>query len=435
MRDWEPAPYRDYKWIVHVPGLPGGKLAVGVAPRTRGRTGGSKEQLQFGFSQVNHSMDFEALTNSIELAMKDEPAIEEVLLPIIKQQNDLKLFESPMIRHASGAIRVSYLSFAHWLVRRAKEVGASNVLKEVEHFLSTTHVPMIEVTALAGVTVTSSIALDEHVSLVPFAQIPNSSSREFFLKLETSWLPFGIPPAALVRFSIVPKDNFILQGASPEIKYDSDTTERIRRSCLLLALILRSPIQRLNAWSHAASWIPLGDSTANLSGYRDSSSGLFLQDKLLTPRLGQYLKALYSNYWSMAEEERDSLSIALDRLNRAMRAGNLVDSAIDLGIALESFFMSDSGSGQQEIGFKLAVRVARLLAASFPHRSELKRLIGQLYKLRSEAVHSGKFSSSTLKKIKPEQCLQKGQKLIARALRATIQKRRLPDWDAVVFDS
>jgi uncharacterized protein (DUF433 family) len=28
MRDWEPAPYRDYKWIVRDPGLLGGKLAV-----------------------------------------------------------------------------------------------------------------------------------------------------------------------------------------------------------------------------------------------------------------------------------------------------------------------------------------------------------------------------------------------------------------------
>lgn len=28
MRDWEPAPYRDYKWIVRDPDLLGGKLAV-----------------------------------------------------------------------------------------------------------------------------------------------------------------------------------------------------------------------------------------------------------------------------------------------------------------------------------------------------------------------------------------------------------------------
>lgn len=28
MRDWEPAPYRDYKWIVRDPDLLGGKLAI-----------------------------------------------------------------------------------------------------------------------------------------------------------------------------------------------------------------------------------------------------------------------------------------------------------------------------------------------------------------------------------------------------------------------
>jgi Apea-like HEPN len=94
----------------------------------------------------------------------------------------------------------------------------------------------------------------------------------------------------------------------------------------------------------------------------------------------------------MKAGDASALAVSLDRVNRAMIPISVVDSAIDLGIAPESFFMSDRQSSNQEISFTLKVRAARLVANSFNSRTEISALIQDLYKMRSQAVHSGRFS-------------------------------------------
>src|SRR6266436_8665068 len=59
------------------------------------------------------------------------------------------------------------------------------------------------------------------------------------------------------------------------------------------------------------------------------------------------------------------LRVPMQRLNSAMRRKSAVDSAIDLGIALESIFLRDTTDDRSELTFKLRVR-------SEEHTSELQ---------------------------------------------------------------
>jgi len=380
-------------------------------------------------------METEKLIQAINLAMDgDDEAVKSIVLPIIRVENELDVFEAPFLRYPSGSgSRVSSLSLAHWLVDRAREVGSENAVGEMRKFLTAQDVPMLQITPLAGIKLSSPVTLDEEMALVPFDQIPQSSSRTFFLSKYVKQMPYREPSAALVRFSFVPKAHYFQQGATPPpIARDLDTPERMQRTSLLLALILRSPVENVASWSQTASWIPLTNAGAHLLG---TAQARLIVEKTLTARAGGYLRILYSAYWGMKKDDRTSLAISLDRLNRAMSSWNFVDSAIDLGICLESFFMADRESSNQEISFTLKVRAARLLATSFTRRTEIAALVQDLYKLRSEAVHKGRFATSTAKKMLPETRLREGQKLIARALRNTIRNGRLPDWQGVIFRS
>jgi hypothetical protein len=83
------------------------------------------------------------------------------------------------------------------------------------------------------------------------------------------------------------------------------------------------------------------------------------------------------------------LHVALDRLNRALIPpwGNLVDRAIDLGIALEALLLHDSDNA--ELSYRLRLRGARLLDGDLAARRSTKQLLNDIYKLRSKAVHTG----------------------------------------------
>jgi hypothetical protein len=118
----------------------------------------------------------------------------------------------------------------------------------------------------------------------------------------------------------------------------------------------------------------------------------------------------------------------MERLNSAMRRPSLVDSAIDLGIALESIFLPD---GRGALTFRLRVRAARWLGSTPEERKRLSVMVGDLYAVRSKAVHEGRVPDVIHERTTRE-LLEEGYELTARALVALISKGD-PDWDEVMY--
>jgi hypothetical protein len=137
---------------------------------------------------------------------------------------------------------------------------------------------------------------------------------------------------------------------------------------------------------------------------------------------------LFSNWLGLSEERRMELRVPMQRLNSAMRRSSPVDSAIDLGIVLESIFLRDGEGG---LTFRLRVRAARWLGSTPEERKRLSATVGDLYKVRSKAVHEGRVPD-TIHHRETSELLEEGYALTARALVALISKGS-PDWDAVTY--
>jgi hypothetical protein len=123
--------------------------------------------------------------------------------------------------------------------------------------------------------------------------------------------------------------------------------------------------------------------------------------------------------------------VPLKRLNASLRRKELVDSAIDLGIAIDALFLAEREPDRGELTFTLRLRAARFLEATEAGRREISRFFSTLYKLRSSAVHAGEISDS-VDKVPARQLVQRGQELTATALQRMIVDGP-PDWQKLIF--
>jgi hypothetical protein len=111
-----------------------------------------------------------------------------------------------------------------------------------------------------------------------------------------------------------------------------------------------------------------------------------------------------------------------------------VDSAIDLGISLESLLMADAGTS--ETTYKFSLRGAHLLGgADEAKRVEYFDIFTNLYGIRSTAVHQGQLPKALARKIPGEDVsssLKKGYGVAGHAIREMILQG-VPDLDAIVL--
>jgi hypothetical protein len=121
----------------------------------------------------------------------------------------------------------------------------------------------------------------------------------------------------------------------------------------------------------------------------------------------------------------------MQRLNRAMRRVVPVDASIDLGIALEALFLAAMPDDRGEITFRLKTRAARFLAIDEADRRNVSILVGDLYSMRSSAVHTGAVGSM-IRGRPVQEILEEGYSLTADTIRRFITHGE-PNWNTVMF--
>jgi hypothetical protein len=109
----------------------------------------------------------------------------------------------------------------------------------------------------------------------------------------------------------------------------------------------------------------------------------------------------------------------------------LVDAAIDLGVAIDSLFLSEREADRGEQTLTLRLRAGRFLGHDLESRRDLAKLFGTLYHLRSAAVHTGVINPVSDHQ-DTQALLTKGYELTARAIRKIIRERE-PDWNALLY--
>ena len=102
------------------------------------------------------------------------------------------------------------------------------------------------------------------------------------------------------------------------------------------------------------------------------------------------IKNEYKELTDLSSGVAKNLQIPIDRWIKSKTEDNPVDNIIDLGIALESLYLSGTES-KNEIRFRFSLHAAWHLGEDKEHREELMKKFKAIYDWRSTVVHTGRL--------------------------------------------
>ena len=341
----------------------------------------------------------------------------------IKKYPELSIFDNLMEVFGSGAVRVTYSFLISWLIKRTASKSAKVAVQDLKKFLSTDKIPFSKVNAISGLKLDKPCDLGNGIRLIPWESFPNSFQKESIFNQFMN-TPYKLPSAALLEKKLIKRSHMHVPQDETNKYMEHYLFSELDNALLCVSLVGPVSSFSIAKWLQPPEWAPLMGSGFTMP----FAEGLSKSNDWPAGGCDQ-AKKLYKAFLSLKDNERSKLKIPLERLNLAMRKWSLVDAAIDLGIALESIFLTDLGNDYGELTFRLKLRASRFLDNDLDSRKKLFKIFGNLYKLRSRAIHSGKLPKK-LDNEPVQEILTQGFILTAKAITQIIFNG-LPDWNEI----
>jgi hypothetical protein len=288
------------------------------------------------------------------------------------------------------------------------------------------------VKALYGVTCSAPIWMSDNIMLLPFANLPQSATRDWILEehdqanARPGFHGFTPPPSAALYRPGTIDPLFIDTTAFPSTSPTTAWFEDLDDAALVLALIPRAIPTEAAHWLHAddidiARLVQFGVSRLTFGDMPPPplSAPIDVQAGSTT--------GLVDGFQKLSKKDKDRVTLALRRLLRGRCHLNPGNRAIDLAIALEVLFMNVD---RDEHSFKISLRAARLLRESIGARRTAFAEVKAVYSLRSLMVHTGsgqdEWSIDGAKRSAFD-VVEAGDVLCAQAVRSFLSMGHIPD--------
>lgn len=345
------------------------------------------------------------------------------LLSALRYDPSLRIFDGLMQVVANEACRVEYGGLAVWLIERGLTVGAEQAVLDLHRYVDATEIPYLLTCALSGIKIEEPCTFGRGVMIVPWDSLPESHQKRAVYNKFVTTGSFQWPTAAVVREHILPKVHVPANETGQYVRLD-DTD--LHDAVLCAGLVGPSAPHILASWLAPPPWAPVMIGALTLSHLEGQATHHDWRE----PHCAE-ASTLFQAFAALGDTHKPLLRLAMQRLNSAMRRASPVDSAIDLGIALEAVFLSDMSEERGESTFKLRIRASRFLGTTKEKREHLYKLVGDLYSARSSAVHTGRVSpkigSRPLRNL-----LEEGYCVTADAIKRYVLTGK-PDWNSVMF--
>jgi hypothetical protein len=339
----------------------------------------------------------------------------------------------------TSASGLGLFHIARYLVAQARLRDSEQAVREFFEFVESNRLSLLEVVPLWGLNPSTELAVHADIRLVSLERVPESLPRDLLLGIDRSRYPvrntFALiprPRAALIRaFDFGPI--FDPGGSSdatwPEA-YSSagaaqNESELMHGIARCLVPLVDRPIFPIAHWFQYDEQTPLINTVGGWGGY--DIDRRFVEEVAVHEVDASSTTRHVGRYLSMSPETRMALRTPLERLNRAMLRRTLEDTALDLGVALESLLCPEKAP---EIGYRLQVRGTLLLGGSAEQRRGTRKLLSDLYQQRSIAAHEGVIAK---KREQAAALLDQGLELCSGLIREVVRRGTLPDWDALTM--
>lgn len=140
---------------------------------------------------------------------------------------------------------------------------------------------------------------------------------------------------------------------------------------------------------------------------------------------------IFKNLNEANPDFKNKLRIPIERYRNSKTRRYLIDKSIELGIAYESIFLSDSRNSHSK-SKKLKDRASEFLTEEGFDKNRIIKIINKMYDIRSDAVHEGKIKKENYliegKRMYVYEILSEAEMLFRIALKKLISKGFMPDW-------
>lgn len=301
---------------------------------------------------------------------------------------------------------------------------------------------------LAGASIEKTACLSDDVDLISWDDIPVSREKYVF-RVYPIYPMDSTPPMTGRVVHILPANRLysairirlpdwqVLFSRDEEYEkarraiYDEEEERKasgILRDTASLATVLGGyPLTYLGTWCQIDNRIASKLGGLQVRWNHNELDGLW---KIRRPASldGEVVSKMYRAFESFEPSEKDAMRISMSRFKGALSKANIVDRAIDLGIALEVILLHGIDSRDRgELRYRTSIRGTAFLGGNKEKRLATFLTLRKAYDLRSKAVHSG---TSKIKDSKEdEDVLGRSITTYAELVRKVIEHGSFPDWD------
>jgi len=330
--------------------------------------------------------------------------------------------ESQVISLANGGSGMSIQQLDRWLIQRAVATSAEQAVNELVTFVNANQIDCTFIYGLIGVAVHQPVRITNEVSIIPFNQ------SQLKHQTEDRYAPIARMSAALALPMKHPK---LIRQANASVK-----AIEIFETALAHFEAIRLCLGLVKPWPSAVAFesylVPESNpAMSSATTARSRYNADWIEPVVYDEADGQRAAEIFQLFVNCPAKLKPRIMVILHRFQAGMPKIPTVDSAIDLGIILESLFLPDASA---ELSYRLKVRAAKLLGATPNERQELAKQLARIYDIRSTAVHTGELPARPNLQgfASVGAIIRHGYALAARATEEVL-KRQIEDWDRLLL--
>ena len=358
------------------------------------------------------------------------------VLAMLGDDPRVQALDGKMISNGSGAVRFELKTLAMWFLWAVNEYGQDAAEKNLNTFLDSEKVPVVNTLWVLGIEVDRTLELEHGYRIVPIEEMPDSRDKEQYLRHDFSALVHGTPkPKAAITCTCHVAKATGSDDPAQETEKDKefwDSSRYLGEIALLLNALdgvscipyfstsYTLPNMPIGMFGGSGGGAPLYD----IFGYRSAK---------LSEDVKSDINGLLNAFGKFIPNDKARISRVLSRLSQAKRRNQIEDKILDLGIALEMAILEDNkNSDQLSLSFRL--RGSWLIGREKEERQNIYRKLRDIYNYRSQVAHSGTLCGNDPEQINAvRERFQEYSLLAEKIIRHLIFNGR-PDWTRLILD-
>lgn len=359
------------------------------------------------------------------------------VLVMLKNDPRVQALDGKMISKGSSASIFELKTLAMWFLWAVNEYGKATAEKNLNTFLDSETVPVVNTLWVLGIEVNRTLELEHGYQIVPIAEMPDSRDKEQYLRHDFS-VPMHDTPkpkAAITCTSHVIKAkgaDTLTKGMEADRDF-WDSSQYLHTIALMLNALDGVSCIPYFSTSYTLPNMPMGM-------FGGSGGGIFLYDtfgyrsSMLSEDVKGKITSLLNAFSKLPTNDKARIGMALSRLSQAKRRNQIEDKILDLGIALEMALLEDNKNNDQ-LSLSFRLRGSWLIGKEKKERQDIYRQLKDIYTYRSQVAHSGILCSNDRKKINIVNERFQEYSLLAEKIISHLILNGRPDWEALILDA